>query len=79
MTAQGITWGVRDALHLLDAARARWIHASRLMADGCCWTIGDPLILATVARREIRAARRSLRAAGQPIPPRHRTRHTKES
>lgn len=70
--------GARDALYQLDAARARFLNAARLMASGV-WTIGDPLVVLIVSRRDIRAARRALRAAGSPIPARPRTRHAKES
>lgn len=69
--------GTRDALYQLDAARARFLNAARLMADGTRWTIGDPLVVLIVSRRDIRAARRALRAAGSPIPARPRTRHAK--
>ena len=66
--------GPRDALVTLDRARANWLHASRLQYVP---TIGDPLAAMLRARQDIRSARRALRAAGWPIPARHRTRHAR--
>ena len=69
-------WGPRDALVTLDRARANYLHAARLRDVP---TIGDPLAAMIRAESDIRAARRSLRAAGWPIPARPRTRHAKET
>lgn len=56
------------AVYQLADARARARHASAVMRAGT-WTIGDPLAWWWVAIRDVRAARRALRAAGAPIPP----------
>lgn len=59
---------IRPALYDLAGARSRARNAYRLLyADG--WTIGDPLACYVLAVRDIRRARRALRAAGITPPP----------
>jgi len=56
---------IPTAAYDLATGRARCAAALALMDRP---TIGDPLYLWTIGRDQIRTARRTLRAAGHPIP-----------
>ena len=62
---------MHPAYYELATGRGRMLAALRLMDRP---TIGDPLILWTVGLRQYQHARRTLRAAGLPIP-RHPSHH----